>query len=280
MNLPQNSYRYINKYIEIFSCVFSHDFYDSRICNEVTFLPTERTRFLIKNYSLVFKLKAGGFVLAANFDKDYSNPIYKDPFDLDFVFKFSNSYFHSFTDISIDPEIRYFFDDDFRSSVSIDPDSGVNDPELDKPGISGIIRIKHVAEHPLLPFKAGDANGFNSRKKEFIFKSRQIKPVYICYVSENNLDQFQGLLIESEGEFKDQIDFGPPVLTKTNSGLTAFKFVAKGEIPMKSSWKGFFKLKRYNQLGMYVKTLPNPNPKNIKFDPTQNAYLSENYVKL
>jgi hypothetical protein len=49
---------------------------------------------------------------------------------------------------------------------------------------------------------------------------------------------------------------------------------------MKSLWKGYFRLERTNQLGVYRKTLPNPSPKSIKYDPAINDYVSENFVKL
>ena len=280
MSHHTTSYRYVNTYIEILSCVFRHDFYENNICNEVTFLPNERTKLILRNYNLIFKTTLGGFVLAANSDKDYSNSIFRDPFDLDFEFKFTNRYFHSFTSLTIDPEVRYFFNDDQKDQTTIGPELEIRDPEFEKPGVAGILRIKHLPDYPLLPIMSADSNPFQSRMKEFLFKSRPILPVYICYFPESNINQFQGLSIEGEGEFRDAVDFDPPVFTKTSSGLTAFKFVAKNEIPMRASWKGCFKLQRTNQLGMYKKTLPNPNPQNIKFSLTHNAFISENYVKL
>ena len=280
MNHPINSYRYVNSYIEVLSCVFMHYFYESGICNEVTFLPDERTRFILKNYNLVFKPKLGGFALAASSDKDYSNSIYRDPFGLDFEFRFTNRYFHSFTGLTIDPEVRYFLNDDQSELVEMGSGHEVREPEFDRPGISGILRINHLPNYPLLPLISENSNPFRSRKKEFLFKARHIRPVYICYVSEDRLDQFRGLLIESEGEFRGVVDFDPPSLIKTSTGLAAFKFVAKNKIPMKSFWKGSFKLQRTNQLGLYKKTLPNPNPQSIKFDYTHNTFISENFVKL
>jgi hypothetical protein len=76
------------------------------------------------------------------------------------------------------------------------------------------------------------------------------------------------------------LEFGSPELVTTDSGLIAYRFVANQSMPMKSVWKGFFRLERTNQLGVYRKTLPNPSPKSIKYDPWINAYVSENYVKL
>lgn len=110
--------------------------------------------------------------------------------------------------------------------------------------------------------------------------NRLIRPVYICYCSEETIRQFEGMIIENEGEFKGRVEFDPPQLITTDSGLTAYKFVSKQELPMRSTWKGFFKLSRTNQLGVYKKTLPNPSPQSIKFDPFVNSYISENFVKL
>jgi hypothetical protein len=66
----------------------------------------------------------------------------------------------------------------------------------------------------------------------------------------------------------------------TESGLIAYKFTANQIIPMKFLWKGYFRLERTNQLGVYRKTLPNPSPKSIKYDVMLNGYIAEMYVKL
>jgi len=276
----QNTYRYVTSYIEIFSCVFMHEFYQKSICADVVFTPTSRTTQLLKNFNLILKSKVGGFVLAANAQKDYSSSIFKDPFSLDFEFKFTNRHFHSFTSLINDPEVRYFLDDDFSTTVNLGPQHGTIDAELDRPGLSGILRIKHVLEAPLLPLFGEDAGKFRARKKEVILNTRMIRPVYICYTTEDSLASYQGMGIEKEGEFKGVVEFDPPEMTQTSSGMNAFKFVSKNEIPMKDSWKGYFLLYRSNQLGVYKKTLPNPSPQSIKFDFTLNSYISENFVKL
>ena len=280
MDQHQSSYRFVTKYLEVFSCVFLHDYYERRVCNDVTFQPTLQTNFLLKNYNLIFKTNSGGFALAANSDKDYSNLIYKDPFALDFEFRFTNKYFHSYTVLMSDPEVRYFLDDNLEATVQLGARQGTIDPELDKPGLSGILRIKHVPEFPILPLPGSQGGPFQPRSKEVLFQNRMIRIVYLCYCSEEKVTDFQGLIIESEGEFKGIVGFGAAELVTTNSGLIGYKFVANIDLSMKSLWKGHFRLERTNQLGVYRKTLPNPSPKSIKFDPAINSYISENFVKL
>jgi hypothetical protein len=257
-----------------------HEYYEGRICADLSFQPTPRTNLLIKNYNLVFKQKAGGFMMAANSVKDYSHSIFKDPFYLDFEFKFTNRHFHSFTVLVSDPEVRYFLDDDLETTVQLGTQHGTIDPSLDKPGLSGIIRIKHDPKFPILPILGEGSGRFKPRSKEVLLKNRSIRPVYICYCSKEAVDLFKGMVIHNEGEFKDKVDFDPPQLITTESGLTAYKFVANQDLPMKSLWNGYFRLERTNQLGVYRKTLPNPSPQSIKFDPVVNTYISENFVKL
>jgi hypothetical protein len=276
----QNSYRLITKYLEVFSCVFLHDCYQSRVCNDLTFKPTPQTNFLLKNYNLIFKPRAGGFSLAANSERDFSNPIYKDPFVLDFEFKFTNVYFHSYTVLVSDPEVRYFLDDNLEATVYLDAKQGTTDPELDRPGMSGVIRIKHEADFPILPLLGAQGSRFKPRSKEVVFENRQIRLVYLCYCPEERVSDFQGLVIENEGEFKGVVEFGSPELVTTDSGITAYKFISNQSIPMKFLWNGYFRLERTNQLGVYRKTLPNPTPKSIKYDLMLNGYISESYVKL
>lgn len=275
----QNSYRFITSHIEVFSCVFRHDYYENRLCNDLTFQPTPQTSSVIKNYNLIFKTRSGGFALAANGTSDFMNPVYMDPFDLDFEFKFTNPYFHSFTVLESDPEVRYFLDDSLEPVVELGAKQGTIDAALEKTGVSGVIRIKHVPKSPILPL-IGSSGRFQPRSKEVNFINRLIRPVYLCYCSQEKVSEFQGLSIISEGEFKGVVEFGLPELVTTDSGLIAFKFIAKQNIPMKLLWKGYFRLERSNQLGIYKKTLPNPSAKSIKFDFKINAHISENFVKL
>lgn len=280
MEQHQSSYRFVTKYLEVFSCLFLHDYYQRGVCSDLVFKPTFQTSFLLKNYNLIFKSRVGGFALAANSDKDYSNAIYKDSFELDFEFKFTNKYFHSYTVLMSDPEVKYFLDDNFEVIVQLDARQGTMDPDLDKPGLSGMIRIRHVPDFPILPLSGVQGVPFLPRSKEVVFKNRLIRPVYLCYCSEDKVSDFQGLVIENEGEFKGLLDFGAPELVTTSSGLIAYKFVASQSIPMKFLWKGYFRLERTNQLGVYKKTLPNPIPQSIKYDAALNDYISENFVKL
>ena len=280
MDNHQNSYRFVTKFTEVFSCVFQHGYYDGEICTDLSFQPSPRTKFLIKNYNLIFKPRPGGFVLAVNSDKDFSNLIYRDPFELNFEFRFTNPHFFSFTVLLTNPEIRYLIYDNLESSIQLSALEGTSDPELDKPGLSGIIKVKHDPNYPILPLVGRLTDRFVPRQKQVFLTNRLIKPVYICYASEEIIRQFEGMIIENEGEFKGRVEFDPPQLITTDSGLTAYKFVSKQELPMRSTWKGFFRLLRTNQLGIYKKTLPNPSPQSIKFDPLVNSYISENFVKL
>lgn len=280
MNQNQTTYRYINNYTEIFSCLFMHDFYSNRICNELVIKPTSATSMIIKDYQLVFKPTFGGFALAANTAKDYSHLVFKDSFDLNFEFRFTNPYFYTFTELNLDPEARYFVEDDLRSSVLLTPDMQTEAPELDRSGISGILSVKHVLNYPILPLDGSSTGKFTPRTKIVYLKPREIKLVYICYSADNNLEPFQGLTIEIEGVFNGLISFSVPEIIETPSGMIAFKFVSETLFPIKASWKGVFRLERKNQLGHYRKSLPNPSPQSIKYDFKINSYISENYVKL
>jgi len=280
MNQNQVTYRYINNFIEVFSCIFMHDYYLNRICTELTIQPTQATRTLIKNYQLIFKPTSSGFSLAANTAKDYRNAVFKTPFDLNFEFRFTNPYFYSFTDLNLNPEARYFLEDDLRSSVLLAPEMQTETPELDRPGISGILSVKHITDYPILPFERAEYGKFIPRTKVVYIKPREIKLVYICYSTASDLENFEGLKIEIEGDFTGIIVFQEPERIKTASGLPALRFTSETLIPMKASWRGVFRLERKDQLGYYRKSLPNPSPQSIKYDLTNKTYISENYVKL
>jgi hypothetical protein len=276
----QVTYRYINNYIEVFSCLFMHDYYRSRICNELTIQPTQASLTLIKDFQLVFKSTPGGFSLAANSAKDYSSGVFREPFDLNFEFRFTNPHFFSFTSLLEDPEARYYLEDDLLPSVLFDSHFQNISPALDRAGITGILSVKHLPSAPLLPLDGTQQGGFAPRSKAVYLQSREVQPVYICYTNGDNLSQFEGLAIQNEGAFRNLTSFGQPDQIKTRSGMKAFKFTFPTTLPMRDSWPGYFRLERNNQLGSYSKILPNPSPQNIKYDSINKTFISENYVKL
>lgn len=280
MSQDQISYRYTNSYTEVFSCLFMHDYYLDRLCYEIVILPTPATSALIKNFQLIFKQISGGFALAANTAKDYSNVVFEDSFNLNFEFRFLNPDFYSFTSLSFDPEVKYFLEDNFMPSVLFGLDMQTSAPELDRSGLSGILNVKHNQNYPILPIDGLDKDTFKARSKVVYLKTREVRLIYICYTNDPTPDNLEGLTIEIEGVFKDSIAFSAPEQILTASGLHAVKFTSESFLSMKASWRGFFKLERRNQLGSYQKSLPNPSPKTIKFDNTTKTYISENYVKL
>ncbi len=280
MNQAQILYRYINSHTEVFSCLFKHEYYLNGVCNELEIIPTAATSALIKNYQLIFKPFSGGFALAANTARDYSSAVFKDSFTLNFEFRFLNPFFYSYTALNFDPEARYFLEDNFTSSVLFSPEMQTAAPELDNPGLSGILNVKHNPNYPILPIHASVEDSFIARSKVVYIKPREVKLIYICYTNDPNLDYFEGLTIGMEGVFKEMISFSAPEQIQTASGLHAVKFTSESFLSMKASWRGVFKLERRNQLGSYLKSLPNPSPKTIKYDITTKTYISENYVKL
>jgi len=276
----RSTYRYLNSYLEVFSCFFVHGFYRNGICSELSVQPTASCKTMLRNHGLVFKPKNGGFSLAANSSKDYSNRVFRNPFHLNFEFKFTNPYFLSFTALNSDPEVRYFLKDDFTDVSLFDGSSETDIATLDRPDVSGIINIIHDESKPIIPIDGFEPEVYTPRKKVYHMKPRNINPVYICYTDESSFEYFRGLTIEIFGEFKDIVSFAPPVEVETYNGYKAYQFVSKTAIPMKDSWKGYFRLNRDSQLGSYGKILPNPIPKTIKYNLTNNSYISENYVKL
>lgn len=280
MDTNTSTYRYRSQYEEIFSCVFVHEYYPDSICTDLIVQPNIVSALLIKNYNLIFKSFAGGFSLAANSQSDYKSIVFSDPFDLDFEFKFKSPYFFSFSSLSIDPEVRYFLDDDFEKTIHLGESRQLTDGSLDRPGLAGILRLKHTKEHSILPRIGAGIADFRARSKAVFLNSRLVKLVFICYSTGGDLDQFEGLTIRNEGEFIGKVFFENQEKIETASGLAAYKFMSKGMIPMRSYWSGYFILENKNEGLFYSKTLPNPSPQTIKFDSYHNNYISENYVKL
>ncbi|PRY88613.1 hypothetical protein [Mongoliibacter ruber] len=275
----QGTYRHTTRYIEIFSCVFLHDYYKNGICNEIEVRPTFTTDTLLKNYHLIFRPSRGGFSIAADGSRDYSNAIFKDSFYLDFEFKFTNIYFHTFTDLCEDPEAKYFLEDD-SDIVVLNQQKASTEPSFDRAGISGVLRIEHTKERPILPFQLENETDFVPRTKVVHLRSREFKLVYICYASTEKINRFSNLNIESEGVFKGLLLFGQPERIDAKLGFPAYKFTSKNSIPMRNSWDGYITLEKSDQFGFYKKSLPNPSPQSLKLDSNTNSFISENYVKL
>lgn len=280
MRGDQTTYRFVSKFQEVFSCLFVHEYYLNGVCSEVFIKPTIASNALLSDLQLVFKSTVGGFSLVANSAKDYGSNVFGESFDLNFEFKFTNPFFHIFSELDVNPETRYFLEEDFKKEILFDDSVQSNSPELDRPGISGVLKLTHQENKPLLPRQGSDETVFTPRSKLIRIGSRKIKIVYICYSAQNNLAHLTGLNIEIEGFFKGIVTFSPPEIFQTAAGFAAVRFVTEQHLSMQSSWRGVFRLERMDQLGDFKKSLPNPSPKSIKYDFTTNTFISENYVKL
>jgi hypothetical protein len=257
-----------------------HDYYKNRICNEITIKPTPSTVRIIRNYNLIFKRTLGGFSLAADAVKDFSHIVFKDSFEMDFEFKFTNVYFHSFTELSPDPETKYLIDEN-EDFVVLNQSKANFNPSLNRAGLSGILRIRHSMDSPLLPLRSNTILEIEPKSKIVVLTPRMIKPVYLCYAPAEKFDRFAGLTVEKEGVFKELLSFGEPEQTVIEGlDIPAYKISAKNPIQMKSSWDGFIRLEKSDQFGFYKKILPNPSSRSLKLDLNTNSYISENYVKL
>jgi hypothetical protein len=275
------TYRFVSNYSEVFTAVFVHDFYEEGICYEIELKPSSATFEKLKNYHLLFKKIPGGFVLLADGNFDYTSEVFKEEIFFDFEFNFSNRFMLNFSELNIEPETRYLIEDDFKEEVYLSQIHEIVNLSLDRPGLAGVFRIKHTLEYPIFPIKGFVETEFTPREKMVIIKSRAVRLVYLCYGSLEKFNQFQDSLeITSSGEFVEQIKFSDPEDIITEIGVDALKFTTTSPLKLKSNWNGSFKIEGRTLFGMYQKSLPNPHPSTIKFDPISNSFISENYVKL
>jgi len=275
------TYRYSSSYLEVYSLVFLHEYYENRLCQEIKIEPTATTISYLKDNQLIFKPINGGFTIVANENVDYTPKVFHEHSTLDFEFKFTNKYFLLFSDLNIDPETKYYIEEINSEVVYLNQGYETTAPELDRPSLDGVIRLFHEEQNPILPIRGIGDEEFKARFQMVYIKPRPVRLVYYCYGSTDKILQFQDSLnIISTGEFLDQIHFDAPEMVTTSSGMSAWRFISHESIFLKASFNGQLKIESNTPFGVYNKTLPNPSPSTIKYDPKVNLYISENYVKL
>ena len=94
-----------SRHKEFFGVLCMHNYYSDKICRDLEFVPTLETAMLLRNYKLVFKSAAFGFVVLYT-PGDSEDRLRKMPpkSRLSFVVKNKNQRFMNFTQIPFWPE--------------------------------------------------------------------------------------------------------------------------------------------------------------------------------
>ena len=85
----QNSISLKTNFKKIVEVLVFHEYYKNRNCNTVEFVPDPESRSMMRNYDLLFRQTAQGFVLLQNRDTKTISPSFLGPvtFGFNMVFK-------------------------------------------------------------------------------------------------------------------------------------------------------------------------------------------------
>lgn len=262
-----------------------HDYYVDGRCRDLDIRPTPETQARLRGCRLLFRREDDGFLLALDGQADHSAPIFSRPETFDFVFRVANPHFIRYTDLPFESSQFHFFESKTGGGSCLHAGSFVDGSSIlpsDADGVTGLIRIVHDAEQPLIP-PAGSTEPDAVRLHFVRFNTRSVSIRYLFHGSEGLAADFHEYSVENfEMNGKPYI-FSRPRLRSLRNGESAFEVVSEGQVELKRFLEGHGTLKKARSAGnpfLYRKALPLPKPENVAFDPALKQFFAELFVKL
>lgn len=285
METPPHQIRQRLDYQVVLELRVLHTFYHNLRCRDLQIVPTPETYAKLQGFGLLFRGEGDGFLLAADHNRDYNNPIFQQPEIFEFQFKVTNPQFLNFTDLP-------YRSGQFHIFESIDGNDGALHPGMyadfdsmrnrDVDGIQGVIRLRHDVQNPIVPMY-WDWNA-GSPKKHFIrFRSRETYFSYFLHGKEMDLETAKLFFVENFEINKNSYTFTSPQSATLRNGTKGFRINSLQPLAMKESYTGQGTLvmrKRSVNPFEYRRSLPMPKPDTVVFDPVSQTFFSELLVKL
>lgn len=275
--------QYATQYEVFLQVVVMHNYYENGRCKDLVIEPTIETISKLRGYNILFKPQKDGFMLALNRLKDYSLPNFLRAETFDFGFKINNPQFLRFTDLPYESGQFHVFEniDSVDGRMHAEQYVGQSTCQsTDNEGITGVIRIHHLPEKPLL-FNAPDEFQNKSKLLYIHFNNRKVTVKYLCYGNEKLTNNSQLIHIENITETQQKIIFTDPSQIKMRSGADGLEFFSLDQIDLKEKFPYYWCLKRRKSAGSpfeYKKVLPLPKPEAVV--SAENGFVCELIVKL
>ena len=262
-----------------------HTYYHNLRCRDLQISPTPETAAKLRGFGLLFRGESDGFLLAADNNRDYTNPIFQQPETFEFQFKVTNPQFLNFTDIPYRSGQFHIFESIDGNDGALHPGHYVDFDTMrnrDVDGIQGVIRLRHDPQHPIVPMY-WDSNTTGPKTHFIRFGSRETYFSYFLHGKDIDAETSKLFFVEKFEINRNSYTFNTPQSATLRNGTKGFRINSLEPLAMKESYTGQGTLvmrKRSVNPFEYRRSLPMPKPDMVVFDPVSKTFFSELFVKL
>jgi hypothetical protein len=247
-----------------------HEYYKNRNCNTVEFVPDPESSSMIRNYDLLFRQTAQGFVLLQNRDTKTTSPSFLGPVTFGFNMVFKDVLFLNLTKMPFQYNQLMSFTNENLNDDRLHEDSYVGEKDIkpyDGNGIAGKINLTLNQKDE---FFGGETQSPDPYQYKIFFYARTFVLRYNFYFSspQGDISKFY-ILNEKDGKRYENF-----TARKLENGMDVFSLELSDEIKLKEQFDFLFYLKKEDEFDKsFSKFLTHPEPKNLSFDAERNLFI-------
>lgn len=266
----QNSISLKTNFKQIVEVLVFHEYYKNRNCTTIDFVPDQLSRSMIRNYDLLFKKTAQGFVLLQNRDSKTTSPSFLGPVTFGFNMVFKDVLFLNRTNMPYQNNQLMLFNNETPDRDRLHDDSYVGEKDIQPYAGNGIVGKIELILNQKDEFFGVETRSLDSYQYKIFFDARTFILRYNFYFTgpEGDINKFY-ILNEKDGKRYQNF-----TARKLENGMDVFSLELTNEVKLKEQFDFLFYLKKEDEFDKsFSKFLPHPEPKNLSFDAKRNLFI-------
>lgn len=266
----QNSISLKTNFKQIVEVLVFHEYYKNRNCTTIDFVPDQQSRSMIRNYDLLFKKTAQGFVLLQNRDSKTTSPSFLGPVTFGFNMVFKDVLFLNRTNMPYQNNQLMLFNNETPDRDRLHDDSYVGEKDIQPYAGNGIVGKIELILNQKDEFFGVETRSLDSYQYKIFFDARTFILRYNFYFTgpEGDINKFY-ILNEKDGKRYQNF-----TARKLENGMDVFSLELTDEVKLKEQFDFLFYLKKEDEFDKsFSKFLPHPEPKNLSFDAKRNLFI-------
>lgn len=266
----QNSVSLKTNFKQIVEVLVFHEYYKNRNCTTIDFVPDQQSRSMIRNYDLLFKKTAQGFVLLQNRDSKTTSPSFLGPVTFGFNMVFKDVLFLNRTNMPYQNNQLMLFNNETPDRDRLHDDSYVGEKDIQPYAGNGIVGKIELILNQKDEFFGVETRSLDSYQYKIFFDARTFILRYNFYFTgpEGDINKFY-ILNEKDGKRYQNF-----TARKLENGMDVFSLQLTDKVKLKEQFDFLFYLKKEDEFDKsFSKFLPHPEPKNLSFDAKRNLFI-------
>lgn len=273
----QNSISLKTNFKKIVEVLVFHEYYKSRNCNTVEFVPDQESKSMIRNYDLLFRQTAQGFVLLQNRNTKTTSPSFLGPVTFRFNMVFKDVLFLNLTSMPFEYNQFMSFTNEAFDGDRLHEESYVGEKDIQPYAGSGIAGKIDLTLNQKDEFFGGEIQNTDTYQYKIYFDARTFILRYNFYFSgeKGDISKFY-VLDEKDGKRYENF-----ISRKLENGMNVYSLELSDEIKLKEQFDFLFYLKKEDEFDKsFSKFLPHPEPKNLSFDLERKIFIIDLFSPL